>query len=474
MTDNNLKTQEEVTSNNKTGESDISSANNASQLKKILAEGNFVNIPKVGDLVKGKIIDISRSEIHLDIDGLTTGIVRGREFYDESNEYSNLKVDDEVEATVIEMENENGVMELSFRFAGHQKAWDNLTQLQDSGEIVKISITDANKGGLMIKLGKVPGFLPVSQLMPEHYPRVPGGDKSKILERLKSYIGQDFDVKVIDINETEEKLIVSEKAGWEEKQKDVIASYKVGDTVDGKVTAVTDFGVFVEFGKDQLEGLVHISELAWQRIDNPSNFMKVGDKIKAVIINVEGSKIFLSMKKLKDDPWKNVNELYKVGQVVKGKVLKVNPFGLFVELDAEIHGLAHISELADKPVTDTKEIAKPGDVFDFKILTIEPSNHRLGLSLKRAKEVTQEKIGEKVGVEPVAGAPTVPASTEVEPAAAPIETKSIETSAKEEAKDLSDDSSDEVPLSGTKSGVSTKSEETAVEQKSDDKTVASK
>lgn len=358
----------------------------SSQLKKLLAEGDFIKIPKIGEMVKGTIIDISRSEIRLDIDGLTTGIVRGREFYDESNEYANLKVGDVVEATVIELENENGEMELSFRYAGHQKAWETLNDIKSKEEIVKATIVDANKGGLMVKVGKIPGFLPVSQLMPEHYPRVPGGDKNRILERLKSYIGQEFDVKLIDVTEGEEKLIVSEKAGWEEKQKDVIASYKVGDVVEGKVTAVTDFGVFIEFGQDKLEGLVHISELAWQRIDNPTDFVKVGDKIKAEIINVEGSKIFLSMKKLVEDPWKNVGDKYQVGQVVKGTVLKVNPFGLFVELDPDIHGLAHVSELSSKPITDPNEIAKSGDVVEFKILSIEPSHHRLGLSIKALKE----------------------------------------------------------------------------------------
>lgn len=362
-----------------------------SQFKKMLAEGNFVNIPKVGELVKGTIIDISRSEIRMDIEGLTTGIVRGREFYDESSDSNDLKVGDQVEATVMELENENGEMELSLRFAGHRKAWENLSQLQIKEEIVEATIIDANKGGLMIKVGKIPGFLPVSQLNPEHYPRVPGGDKSKILERLKSYIGQSFEVKIIDATETEEKLIVSEKAAWEEKQKDVIASYKVGDKVEGKVTAVTDFGVFVEFGDDNLEGLIHISELAWQRIDDPTDFVKVGDKITAEIIKVEGSKIFLSTKKLKDDPWQNVEKKYKVGDVVKAKVLKVNPFGLFVELDPEIHGLAHISELSHKPISDVSEIAKEGDELDFKILTIEPDNHRLGLSLKALTQAPKKE-----------------------------------------------------------------------------------
>src|SRR3989344_5027325 len=250
--------------------------NEAGSFKKIFAEANF-KIPQVGDIVAGKIIDISRGEIRVDLEGLTTGVVRGRELMEAADDYSDLKVGDEVEATVIESENENGEMELSFRFAGQQKAWHDLIVLKTEGQIIKALITDANKGGLMIKVGKVTGFLQVSQLMPEHYPRVPGGDKNKILERLKSYIGSEFEVKVIDADEAEEKLIVSEKAAWEEKQKDVIASYKVGDVVEGKVTAVTDFGVFVEFGDDQLEGLVHISELAWQRIDDPNEIVKVGD-----------------------------------------------------------------------------------------------------------------------------------------------------------------------------------------------------
>jgi small subunit ribosomal protein S1 len=352
-----------------------------SELKKILATGEFTKIPKVGDIVKGKVIDVSKSELRLDIEGLTTGIVRGREFYDESDEYSDIKVGDEVEATVIELENENGEMELSLRFAGHQKAWDNLTKLQTEGKIVDVLITDANKGGLMAKIGQITGFMPVSQLSPEHYPRVPGGDKSKILERLKSYVNQKFKVKVIDVDETTNKLIVSEKAAWEDEQKDIISKFKVGDVVEGKITAVTDFGVFVEFGP-HLEGLIHISELAWQRIENPEDIVKVGEKIKAEIISIDGSKIFLSSKKLKKDPWENIDKKYKVGQIVKGKVLKVNPFGLFVELDKDIHGLAHISELADKPIDDISKIAKVGQTLEFKILSIEPQSHRLGLSLK--------------------------------------------------------------------------------------------
>lgn len=370
-----------------------------SELAKLLSkEKNLLNFPKVGDVIKGKVISASKNAVHLDIEGIGTGVIRGREIYLESLDYNDLKPGDEVEATVIELENENGEFELSFRSAGQLKVWNILTDLKNSGQIAQADIIDANRGGLMIKLNRILGFLPVSQLSPEHYPRIPGGDKNKILERLKSYVGQKFTVKVITAESKEEKLIVSEKAAWEEEQHGVIAKYKEGDVIDGKITAVTDFGAFVEFGEN-LEGLIHISELAWQRIDDPKDFVKVGQKIKAKIIKVEGSKIFLSIKSLMDDPWKNVSEKYQVGQLVKGKVLKANPFGLFVELDPDIHGLAHVSELADRPIEDISQIATPGDTLEFKIISIEPKDHRLGLSLKGAKKGVQaeaEKAEPKV------------------------------------------------------------------------------
>ena len=363
-------------------------------IEKIIASGVYTKIPKVGDIVKGRVISVDKSEVRLDIEGLTTGVVRGREFYDESSEYSELNEGDEVEATVVDIENENGEMELSFRYAGHQKAWSHLSELMKEEKILPVVITEANKGGLMIKIGQISGFLPVSQLSPKHYPRVPGGDKNRILDRLKTYIGQKFNVKVIDVNDSDNKLIVSEKAAWEIEQKEVIAQYKIGDIVDGKVTAVTDFGVFIEFGP-QLEGLIHISELAWQRIDNPEDIVKVGQSIKAQIISIEGSKIFLSSKKLVQDPWVEIDKKYKIGQLVQGKVLKINPFGLFVELDADIHGLAHISELSDQPVTEINKIAKVGENKEFKIISIEPRNHRLGLTL-RTKD--QKKVKEEIPV----------------------------------------------------------------------------
>lgn len=351
-------------------------------------------IPEVGDLVEGKVINISKNELYIDIEGLTTGLIRGQEIYDELGEHKNIKVGDKVIATVLDLENEKGLMELSLRQASHKKAWDRLNEIMEKGELVEIKIFDANRGGLMVKLNQMVGFLPTSQMSPKYYPRIEDGNKNRILDKLKSLVGKIIKVKIIGLDEKEEKLIVSEKEVWKDEQRGILEAYKVGDVVEGVVSGVVDFGIFVKFGKN-IEGLVHISELAWQRIDHPKELFRVGDKIKAEIISVEDDKISLSIKKLLIDPWKKAIKKFNIGDIVEGKVLKINPFGLFVELDKDIHGLAHISELSSKPIKDPHQIAKSGDTLKFKILSIEPEEHRLGLSLRALEKEQTEKVTEK-------------------------------------------------------------------------------
>ncbi len=354
-------------------------------------------LPKVNEIVSGTVVNATKNEVIVDIDGFGTGIVRGREIEDESMEFTDVKPGDRVQATVSELENEMGYVELSFRKVGHQKAWQKLQEMKDKEENVIAKIIDANRGGLMVKIGNVLGFLPVSQLTIEHYPRVEGGDKSKILTKLKTYIGSDFRCKIIDINEEDEKLIVSEKSAWDEKQMEKVKNYKVGDIVKGTITGIVDFGIFVELA-DGVEGLVHISEIAWQRLDHPRDVVEVGQQVEARVIEIEGTKISLSIKQIKQDPWHNVEKKFKIGDTVKGKVLKVNPFGLFVELDDDIHGLAHISEI-DKDKTPINSV-KSGDVLEFQIVSIKPDEHRLGLSNKKAKEKKEKKSSVKEEVIP--------------------------------------------------------------------------
>lgn len=373
-----------------------------------LVKDFFAKLPKEGDLVKGKVISVDSGSVRLDIGGVAVGVIRGRELFSESKEFSNLKVGDDAEATVLEIENENGEMELSFRIAGHKIVWNKMKQWMDDNITVNAKVIAANKGGLMIQVDALVGFMPVSQLNPDHYPRVPGGDKNRILEHLKDLIGLDIKVKVIDVKEEDEKLIVSEKAVWEDEQKAVLDSFKVGDTVTGEVSALTSFGAFVKFGEN-MEGLVHISEIVWQRIDHPKDVLKVGDQVKAQIIDINKSKIYLSIRRLIDDPWKKVKDKYKVGQVIEAEIHKVEPFGLMIKLDDDIHGLAHLTELSDTTnytIEKMKEDFKVGEKKKFEIISIEPSEHRLGLKLEGVKgkiqtkeEIKKEKSTKKEKVE---------------------------------------------------------------------------
>ena len=386
------------------------SSTQATDFKSLIADKAYTHVPKVGEIVHGTVIGIGRNEVKVDIPGFRAGIVRGPELLDASGVTSGLKVGDAVEATIVDAENERGFVELSFRAAGHQKAWNTLEEARRNGAIVQVRIVEANKGGLLVQLGNIPGFLPVSQLSPGNYPRVTGGDRQKILEKLKSFVGKTFDAKVIDVDPREEKLIVSEKAAWEESQAQVLAAYHAGDTIDGIVTALADFGVFVRFPipeegaaaapipENYLEGLIHISELSWKRVEHPRDILKIGDHIRCAIINIEGSKIFLSLKRMTEDPWIQASQRYAIGQQVEGRVVKVQPFGLFIELDPEIHGLAHVSELGDPPPASPEEFAKVGDARTFTIISIDAKEHRLGLSVKA--QPTAEKTSTPAAEEP--------------------------------------------------------------------------
>lgn len=365
-----------------------------------------INVPKVGDLIVGKVAAVTNSAIYVDLDALGTGIIMGREMKDGLGIVENLNEGDDLEATVVELENDEGYVELSIREAAYEKAWSELDRKMNDKETVGTRILEANRGGLMVEINGIYGFLPVSQLSHEHYPRVEDGDKNKILQLLLKLVGKEIRVKVIDVDQEEEKLIVSEKATYEEKERAVIGEFQVGDTVEGVVSGVVDFGAFVKFSpkgkkleqveeKELLEGLVHISELAWQLIENPHEIIKTGEKVKCKIIDIDGTRVSLSIRALKEDPWAKIHERYKADMIVPGEVTKINPFGAFVQLDKDIHGLAHVSEIMGKfKVRSLNDIMEVGKKYDFKILSIEPESHRLGLTLLNKEEEEAYKKGE--------------------------------------------------------------------------------
>ena len=344
-------------------------------------EGVDIKVPKAGDVLEGTVLSVGKNEVYIDIDGIGLGVVRGRELYDDAVRLGLLKVGDQVAASVIEPENKNGNIELSFRQAGQERVWSTLTERMKSREVIKTKIIEANKGGLMVELNGVIGFLPVSQLSSEHYPRVEDGDKNKILDVLKSYVGKIFDVQIITADAQEEKLIVSEKAVGEEELRGKISKLQLGAIVEGEVSGIVDFGIFLKFGSG-LEGLVHISELAWNRIEHPKDLYKVGQQVTAQIISVDRDRISLSIKRLQPDPWLESIKKYQVGQTVTGKVTKLMLFGAFVEQETEIYGLVHSVELSSEEGKEHSDIVKVGDTKEFKIISIEPQEHRLGLSLR--------------------------------------------------------------------------------------------
>jgi small subunit ribosomal protein S1 len=377
---------------------------NSVSLMSQLLEKEDIQIPQIGSLVKGKVIDIGKNAIYLDLGLIGTGVVMGREMKDGLGISENLKKGDQIEATVIELENEDGYMELSLREAGYEKTWDEIERKKKEEETVQTKILAANRGGLMIEVNGITGFLPVSQLANENYPRVEDGDKNKILQLLNELVDSTLNVRIIDIDRENEKLIVSEKATLSEKEEGEIKKFKVGDIVKGTVSGIVDFGVFIKFPpkdkkeeetepQDILEGLIHISELAWQLIENPRDIIKVGEKVKCKIIGIENNRISFSIRALKKDPWSQVDKKYRIGDTVKGEVTKFNPFGAFIQLDKDIHGLAHISEL-NRYAGEKKleEVLKIGKSYKFRILSIEPKSHRMGLSPFVNKE---EEKGEK-------------------------------------------------------------------------------
>jgi len=336
---------------------------------------------QIGKIVEGSLVGKGRSSIFLDLGNLGTGIIYGKEYQESKSQLKTLKSGDVVNAKVVELENEDGYVELSLSQASNELNWDIISKKKEDGEKMTVKITSANRGGLLTEVYGLQAFLPVSQLSPENYPRVEGAEPNKILTELQKFIGQEMEVKVFDINPKEGKLILSERAKETEKLKKILEKYKIGGVVKGEITGITNFGVFLKFGdkEEELEGLIHISELDWQLIEDPSDVVKIGDKIEAKIISITNDRISLSLKTMKKDPWEGIEKKYKKEDVVKGKVTKFNPYGAFVQIAPKIQGLCHISEFGTK--TKMESSLNIGKEYKFQILSIEPKEHRMSLKL---------------------------------------------------------------------------------------------
>ncbi|MBI4692331.1 MAG: S1 RNA-binding domain-containing protein [Candidatus Terrybacteria bacterium] len=342
-----------------------------------LLKDNPVNIPRLDDLIEGTVIGQEGSMLFIDLSPFRTGIIYGREFNNAKDIIKSLKPGDKIIAKTFELENEQGYISLSLKEAKKEIIWREAEELQKNKTPLTLPITDANKGGLIMEWKGIQGFLPASQLKSEHYPKIQDGDKGKIEEELKKLIGKKIKAVIISTNQKEKKLIFSEKGTEVEKIKELISQYKIGDIIEGEITGIVDFGVFVKIAED-LEGLVHISELDWSLVESPADLFKTGQRVAAQIINIADGKISLSIKNLKPNPWEEAKDKYKAGDEVKGVVIKFNKHGVLASIEEGVAGLVHISEF--KSEADMKQKLELGKSYPFKITVFEPKEQRLILN----------------------------------------------------------------------------------------------
>lgn len=345
-----------------------------------------------GQIIKGTVVQINKGQILVDVGGRAEGVVAGREMKLEG-EKVDYKVGDEILVYVIKGENELGQIELSIRRTGTARKWYVLTKAQEGDLPVTVTVIEANTGGVIVNIGGgLRGFVPTSQLDNARiYPL--GGYSSKqdadkeLQTKLAELIGKDLEVKVIEIDREKNRVIFSEKMVTSradmEKRAETLGNVKVGDKLEGTVTGIAPFGLFVN--AQGLEGLVHLSEISWDKVTNPADFHKVGDKVNVQIIGIEdgGKRVAYSVKRLQSDPWDDIVKKYKVGQRVMGEITKIVDYGAFVRIEEGLNGLIHISELSHKLVKDPSKIVEAGKSYELEIISISKEDRHLGLSLKR-------------------------------------------------------------------------------------------
>ena len=339
--------------------------------------GDSVKQLTVGETVDGTVLSVKKHEILIDLGPLGVGLVPRREV----SLSKNYNVGDSVIASVIDTELEDGYSLLSLRKAAKDRGWDEVMAKLESGEIITVVPYDANRGGLLVEYEGIRGFLPVSQLSAEHYPRVGSSDKDEILQRLNSLVKKDIKARILDADRKANKLIFSEKEAVKEGLAERFQKLAIGDTVTGVVTGVVDFGVFVNV--EGIEGLIHISEISWERVNNPSDYVKVGQTIEAKIIAIDKERLSLSMKQLTKDPWLDEVEQFKPGEKVEGTVTRITPFGAFVQLSPAVEALVHVSELGGDG-TDPEKVFTLNERKEFTVLDIDKENRKISLSLGKS------------------------------------------------------------------------------------------
>jgi small subunit ribosomal protein S1 len=376
----------------------------------MLNEGYIPKIFKKGDVVDAKVIESNEDRMIVDVGARTEGIIMGRELKLD-NEKVIKKTGETIIVFVVSPENKQGQIELSIRQTGDELKWHDLADAKETNRTIKVKVIEANTGGVLVEIGGgLRGFVPRSQLANERvFTNVEYSDKDEAAKQVQSKLAQLIDeelsVKVMEINRDQNKIILSEKHAGDsvdmKKRSDTLLNLKVGDMLEGAVTAVAPFGLFVN--AEGLEGLVHLSEISWDKVSNPGDIYKVGTTIKVQVIglNDNGKRVAFSIKRLQKDPWRDTVKKYKVGQVVNGTISNIADYGAFVKIEEGLNGLIHISELSHKLVKNPSDIVKQGQEVEVMIISISNDDRHLGLSLKRMqkKESKKDSTGEADGSE---------------------------------------------------------------------------
>lgn len=355
----------------------------------LMEEELTLGLPKRGDVVEGVIVGVRPSEVFIDIGYKREGIVTSRDLERlDSETRKSLKVGEKVLAYVVRPEDREGNLILSLRRAQMEEDWVEAQRLYDTDDILEEAVVGFNRGGLIVNVGQVRGFLPASQVVSVRVSR--DGTDEEREEALNSVVGTKLRLKVIEIDRRRNRLILSERAAvrmWRKEQKDkLLDALEPGEVRKGIVSSLCDFGAFVDLGG--ADGLVHLSELSWKRVNHPRQILKVGQEVEVYILGVDPDRrrIALSMKRLQQEPWAEVAEKYSVGQLVTATITKLTDFGAFARLDEYIEGLVHISELSDQHIEHPSEVLAEGEQIELRIIRIEPDRQRIGLSLKRINE----------------------------------------------------------------------------------------
>ncbi len=339
--------------------------------------------PEPGEIVEGPVIKVGKKAVYVNMAPFGIGLIFGREYMNARDLVKHMNVGDVITAKVVEGENEDGYIELSLKEARQSLIWGEAEEYVRKKTVLDLPVKDANKGGLMLDWQGISGFLPASQLSGDHYPRVLDGDKDKILEELKRLVGTKLSVVMITAVPKEGKLIFSEKEQNQKEKEEIVAKYRLGSIVEGEITGIVDFGAFMKI-EEGLEGLIHISEMDWGLVDDPRKLFKIGDRVKAQIIEIKDNKVSLSVKVLKENPWKGAEKKYKKGDIVKGVVIKFNKYGALASIEEGVSGLVHVSEFGTED--KLRGALELGKVYPFSITLFEPKDQRMTLAYGTEKK----------------------------------------------------------------------------------------